>query len=53
MTKLIAIIVTVIGLLLAFKELGILVSITNFNGWLIAIGILIIGIPMLIKEFKG
>lgn len=53
MTKLTAIIVTIIGLLLALKELGVLASVTNYNGWLIAIGVLIIGIPMLIKEFKG
>ncbi len=52
MTKLTAIIVTIIGLLLALKELGV-TSITSYNGWLIAIGVLIIGIPMLIKEFKG
>ena len=52
MEKLTAIIVTIIGLLLALKELGVLAAITDYNGWIIAIGVLIIGVPALIKAFK-
>ena len=52
MEKLTAIIVTIIGLLLALKELNVLAAVTNYNGWLIAIGVLIVGVPALIKAFK-
>ena len=52
MAKLTAIIVTIIGLLLILKELAILEVITNYNGWLIAIGVLVIGIAKLIRNFK-
>ena len=52
MNKLDAILVTLIGLLLALKELGVLAAITDYNGWIIAIVILVIGVPPLIKAFK-
>ncbi len=52
MAKLTAIIVTIIGILLLLKELAILSVITDYNGWLIAIGVLVIGIAKLIRNFK-
>jgi len=52
MAKVTAIVVTIIGVLLALKELNVLASVTNYNGWLIAIGVLIIGITKLIRNFK-
>ncbi len=54
MAKLTAIIVTIIGVLLVLAELKIsaLAVITNYNGWLIAIGVLAIGIAKLIRDFK-
>ena len=52
MAKLTAIIVTIIGILLILKELAILSVITDYNGWLIAIGVLVIGIGKLIRNYK-
>ena len=52
MAKLTAIIVTIIGLLLVLEQLAVLSSITAYNGWLIAIGVLVIGIGKLIRNFK-
>lgn len=52
MAKITAWIVTIIGLLLLLVEIGILDSITQYNGWLITIGVLIIGIAKLIRNYK-
>ena len=52
MAKLTAIIVTIIGILLVLKELAVLSVITDWNGWLIAIGVLVIGIAKLIRNFQ-
>ena len=52
MAKLTAIIVTIIGILLVLKELAMLSVITDYNGWVIAIGVLVIGIAKLIRNFK-
>lgn len=54
MAKLTAILVTIIGLLLVLAELKIaaLDAITTYNGWLIALGVLAIGIGKLIRNFK-
>jgi hypothetical protein len=52
MAKLTAIIVTIIGILLILSEAGVLTALTDYNGWLIAIGVLIIGIGKLIRNFK-
>jgi hypothetical protein len=46
----IAILVTIIGLLLVLEEAGILAGLTAFNGWIIAVIVLIIGIGKLIKK---
>ena len=43
-------IVTVIGALLVLAELGVLSVITDYNGWLVAIGILAIGIKGLLAK---
>jgi len=52
MAKLTAIIVTIIGILLLLKEASILATITDYNGWLISIGVLVIGVGKLIRNFK-
>jgi len=52
MAKITAIIVTLIGILLILQELGVLSVVTDWNGWLIAIGVLVIGIAKLIRNFK-
>lgn len=52
MAKLTAIIVTIIGILLVLKEAEILATLTNYNGWLIAIGVLVIGVGKLVRNFK-
>jgi hypothetical protein len=52
MAKITAIIVTIIGILLVLKELNVLSVVTDYNGWLIAIGVLVIGIAKLIRNFK-
>lgn len=52
MAKITAIIVTIIGILLVLKELAILSVITDYNGWLIAIGVLVIGIEKLVRNYK-
>lgn len=52
MAKLTAIVVTIIGLLLLLEAGGWLASITTYNSWLIAIGVLVIGIAKLIRNFK-
>lgn len=52
MAKVTAVVVTIIGILLLLAEFGVLASITLYNGWLIAIGVLIIGITKLIRNFK-
>ena len=52
MAKLTAVIVTIIGLLLVLAELGMLTALTAYNGWLIAIGVLVIGIGKLMRNFK-
>jgi len=54
MAKLTAWIVTIIGVLLLLKEQAFvdLSVITNYNGWLIAIGVLVIGIGKLVRNYK-
>ena len=53
MAKLTAVLVTVIGVLLLLVELGILASVTAYNGWLIAIAVLVIGIGKLMRNYKA
>lgn len=52
MAKLTAVIVTIIGILLVLKEADILSVITDYNGWLIALGVLIVGIGKLVRNFS-
>ena len=52
MAKTTAIVVTIIGLLLLLEAGGWIASITAYNSWLIAIGVLIIGVTKLIRNFK-
>jgi len=52
MAKLTAWVVTIIGLLLLLKEAGILAAITAYNGLLIALGVLVIGVGKLMRNYK-
>jgi len=52
MAKLTAWVVTIIGLLLLLKEAGILAAITTYNGWLIALGVLVIGVGKLMRNYN-
>jgi hypothetical protein len=54
MAKLTAWVVTIIGLLLILGEQTLvdLSVLTDWNGWLIAIGVLVIGIGKLVRNYK-
>ena len=54
MAKITAWVVTIIGLLLLLKvqTLVDLSMLTNWNDWLIAIGVLVIGIAKLMRNYK-
>ena len=52
MAKLTAVVVTLIGLLLLIEAGGWITSLTNYNPWLIAIGVLAVGIGKLLRNFK-
>jgi len=52
MAKLTAWLVTIIGLWLLLAELGVLGALTNYQGWIIAILVLAIGIGKLIRNYK-
>lgn len=52
MAKLTAWIVTIIGVLLLLEAAGVLSVITDWNKWLIAIGVLVIGIAKIIRNYK-
>ena len=52
MAKLTAWLVTVIGALLVLKEASILSALTVYNGWLIALGVLVIGLAKLKRNYK-
>lgn len=52
MAKVTAVLVTIIGILLLLKEVGILAVITDLNGWLISLAVLAIGITKLIRNFS-
>ena len=52
MTKLTAWLVTLIGVLLLLAEMNILPALTTYNGWLIGLSVLIIGIAKLMRNYK-
>ncbi|MBI2629146.1 hypothetical protein HYW74_03615 [Candidatus Pacearchaeota archaeon] len=52
MAKLTAWLVTVIGLLLLLEAANLLPVLTTWNKWLIAIGVLVIGIGKLVRNYK-
>jgi len=52
MAKLTAVLVTIIGLLLVLEQLQLLSALTVYNGWLIAIGVLVIGIGKLMRNYS-
>lgn len=54
MAKLTAWLVTLIGLWLVLAELGVLpASLLQWQGWIIAIAVLVIGIGKLMRTYKG
>lgn len=52
MAKMTAVLVALIGLLLVFVQLEVLSSITQYNGWLIALSVLAIGVGKVIRNYK-
>ena len=52
MAKLTAWLVTVIGLLLLLEAFNVLSQLTAYNKWLIAIGVLVIGLAKLVRNYK-
>ena len=52
MAKLTAWLVTLIGILLVLKELDVLAAVTVYNGWIIALAVLVIGIAKLMRNYK-
>lgn len=52
MAKLTAWLVTVIGVLLLLEAAGLLSVLTDRNNWLIAIGVLAIGIGKLVRNYS-
>ena len=52
MAKLTAWLVTIIGVLLLLEAGGWLPTLANLNKWLIAIGVLVIGIGKLVRNYK-
>lgn len=51
MAKLTAWLVTIIGLWLVLAELGVLGSLVDYQGWIIAIAVLVIGIGKLMRNY--
>ncbi len=52
MAKITAWLVTLIGLLLLLEAGGWLTQLTDYNSWLIAIAVLVIGVAKLIRNYK-
>ena len=52
MAKLTAIVVTIIGVLMLVQTGGWLAALNPYYSWLYAIGVLVIGIGKLIRNFK-
>lgn len=52
MAKLTAWLVTIIGLVLVLKQLGWLAAITDYNDWIIALAVLIIGLGKLSRNMS-
>ncbi|PIN77805.1 hypothetical protein COV15_01275 [Candidatus Woesearchaeota archaeon CG10_big_fil_rev_8_21_14_0_10_34_12] len=55
MAKLTAWLVTIIGLLLVLEQVGLpaLMFLTKWNSWVIPVGVLIIGIGKLMRNYKS
>jgi membrane protein implicated in regulation of membrane protease activity len=52
MAKLTAWLVTIIGLWLILAELGLLNSVLNWQGWIIALAVTAIGIGKLVRNYQ-
>ena len=53
MAKITAWLVTIIGLLLLIAAGNWLPALTNYNNWLIAIGVLVIGVAKLMRNYSS
>lgn len=51
MAKITAWLVTVIGVLLLLKQANLLAALTQYNGWLIAIAVTVIGVTKLMRNY--
>jgi len=51
MAKLTAWLVTIIGVLLVLAQLNVLGALTAYNGWIIALAVLVIGIGKLMRNY--
>ena len=52
MAKLTAWVVTILGVLLVLPLIGVVLWSTTIDNWLIAIGVLVIGIGKLVRNYK-
>lgn len=52
MAKMTAWAVTVIGVLLLLKQLGMVPQLTMYNDWLITLGVLVIGVGKLVRNYN-
>jgi len=53
MAKLTAVLVTIIGILLVIQQGGWIPTLDQYNGWIIAVLVLIVGIGKLIRNFSS
>jgi len=51
MAKLTAWLVTIIGVLLVLVQLDVLGTLTAYNGWIIALAVLVIGVGKLMRNY--
>lgn len=52
MAKMTAWIVTAIGVLLLLQQLGMVSQLTMYNDWLIALGVLVVGVGKLVRNYN-
>ena len=52
MAKLTAWLVTIIGALLVLEQAGVLTALTQYNGWIISLAVLVIGIGKLMRNYQ-
>jgi hypothetical protein len=52
MAKLTAWVVTIAGVLMLLKQLNLVAAVTAYNDWLFTIGLLVVGISKLMRNYK-